>query len=136
VLEALREDKSVAQIASENQIQQWKKQALENFNQLFEEERQGVRAREAEQEQQLNELYAEIGRLSAQLSWLKKSLASNLSRAQRLAMLERDPPEVSLKVQAELLGISYSSLFYQPSFDPFSTLKSLIHLIGPVGSRL
>ena len=77
VLEALREDKSVAQIASENrihpnQIHKWKKQALENFIQLFEEDRQGARAREAEHDKELNELYAEIGRLSAQLSWLKK----------------------------------------------------------------
>jgi len=120
VLEALREDKSVAQIASENhihptQIQKWKKQALENFNQLFEEDRQGARAREADQEKELNELYAEIGRLSAQLSWLKKNLASNLSRGERLVMLEKDHPELSLKVQAELLGISYSSLFYKPA---------------------
>ena len=29
-------------------------------------------------------------------------------------MLDKDHPELSLKVQAELLGISYSSLFYQP----------------------
>jgi putative transposase len=29
-------------------------------------------------------------------------------------MLEKDHPELSLKVQAELLGISYSSLFYRP----------------------
>jgi putative transposase len=29
-------------------------------------------------------------------------------------MLEKDHPEISLKVQAELLGISYSSLFYKP----------------------
>lgn len=29
-------------------------------------------------------------------------------------MLEKDHPELPLKVQAELLGISYSSLFYQP----------------------
>jgi putative transposase len=77
VLEALREDKSVTQIASENQIHpnqihKWKKQALENLSQLFEEDRQGLRARETEHERQLNELYAEIGRLSAQLSWLKK----------------------------------------------------------------
>ena len=119
VLEALREDKSVAQIASENhihpnRIHKWKKQALENFSQLFEEDHQGLRAREAEHERALNELYAEIGRLSAQLSWLKKNLASNLSRAERLAMLEKDHPELPLKVQAELLGISYSSLFYQP----------------------
>lgn len=77
VLEALKDEKSVAQIAAENsvhpnQIHHWKKQALENFNQLFEDERQGEKAREAEHEKQLNDLYAEIGRLSAQLSWLKK----------------------------------------------------------------
>jgi putative transposase len=29
-------------------------------------------------------------------------------------MLEQDHPELSLKIQAELLGISYASLFYQP----------------------
>jgi putative transposase len=36
-----------------------------------------------------------------------------MSRAERLVMLENDHPEISLKVQAELLGISYSSLFYK-----------------------
>ena len=77
VLEALRDEKSVAQIASENhihpnQIHKWKKQALENFNQLFAEDRQGAQVQEAAHERELNELYAEIGRLSAQLSWLKK----------------------------------------------------------------
>jgi putative transposase len=77
VLEALKEEKTIAQIAAENsvhpnQIHQWKKQALENFQQLFENDRAGEKAREVEHEQQLNELYAEIGRLSAHLSWLKK----------------------------------------------------------------
>jgi putative transposase len=77
VLEALKEDKALSQIAAEhqlhpNQIHQWKKQALENFPQLFEDERQSEKMRQAEHEKQLHELYAEIGRLSAQLSWLKK----------------------------------------------------------------
>jgi len=77
VLEVLKEEKSVAQIAAENgvhpnQIHKWKKQALANFSQLFEDERQGEKIQEAAHEKQLNELYAEIGRLSAQLSWLKK----------------------------------------------------------------
>ena len=77
VLEAIREEKSVAEIAAENslhpnQIHKWKKQALEDFAQLFEGDRKGERIREAEHEKQINELYAEIGRLSAQLSWLKK----------------------------------------------------------------
>ena len=67
VLEALRDEKSVAQIASENhihpnQIHKWKKQALENFNQLFAEDRQGAQIQEAAHERELNELYAEIGR--------------------------------------------------------------------------
>ena len=82
VLEILREDKTIAQIASEsnihpNQLHRWKKQALENFSQLFEEDRKGEKAREAEHERQLNQLYAEIGRLSAQLSWLKKKSGLN-----------------------------------------------------------
>jgi putative transposase len=77
ILEVIREDKSIAEIAAENgihpnQIYKWKKRALEDFAQLFEEDRKGEREREAEHERQLNELYAEIGRLSAQLSWLKK----------------------------------------------------------------
>jgi transposase len=77
VLEAICEEKSVAQLAAENsihpnQIHKWKKQALEDFAQLFEEDRKGERAREVEHEKQVNELYAEIGRLTAQLSWLKK----------------------------------------------------------------
>ena len=77
VLEAIQEDKSVAQIASENsihpnQIHKWKKQALEDFAQLFEDDRKSERVREVEHEKQINELYAQIGRLSAQLSWLKK----------------------------------------------------------------
>lgn len=76
-LEALREDKTVAQIASENnihpnQIHKWKKQALASFADLFEDDRKGERAKEAEHEKEVNDLYAEIGRLSAQLSWLKK----------------------------------------------------------------
>lgn len=109
----------MAQIAAENsihpnQIHKWKKQALEDFAQLFEDDRKGERVREAEHEKQLNELYAEIGRLSAQLSWLKKNLASTLSRAERLEMFETDHPDIPLKMQAELLGISYASLLYEP----------------------
>jgi transposase len=77
VLEVLKEEKSIAEIAAENgvhpnQIHKWKKQALANFSQLFEDEHQSEKARETEHEKQLNDLYAELGRLSAQLSWLKK----------------------------------------------------------------
>ena len=78
-LEALREDKTVAQIASENgvhptQIHKWKKQAQENFQQLFEDDRKGEKALAAVHENQVNELYSEIGKLSTELNWLKKKI--------------------------------------------------------------
>lgn len=36
------------------------------------------------------------------------------SRAERLKMLDEKPVELSLKAQAELLSVSYASLFYRP----------------------
>jgi transposase len=76
-LEVLKEEKTVNQIASEygvhpNVLYRWKKQALENLPKLFEDEAKGERDRQAEHERQVNELYSEIGRLTTQLSWLKK----------------------------------------------------------------
>jgi putative transposase len=41
-------------------------------------------------------------------------LASSLTRDERLALLERDNSEFALATQADLLGISRSSLYYQP----------------------
>ena len=77
VLEILKEERSIAQIASEygihsNQLYRWKAQALENLASSFEDERRGEKALQAEHERQVKELYAEIGKLSTQLSWLKK----------------------------------------------------------------
>ena len=75
-----------------------------------------------EHEQKVTELYAEIGRLTTQVNWLKKNLVCNLSRAERLALVERDAPgapaELPLRVQAELLSLSRSSLYYQPALPP------------------
>jgi putative transposase len=77
VLEILKEERSVAQIASEygihpNQLYRWKAQAMEGLPQLFEDDRKTEKALRAAHEQELNELYAEIGRLTTQLNWLKK----------------------------------------------------------------
>ena len=76
-LEILKEEKTVNQIASEygvhpNVLYRWKKQALENFPQLFEDENKSQRQRQSEHQRQLDELYSEIGRLTTQLNWLKK----------------------------------------------------------------
>jgi len=83
VLEALKEEKAIAQIASENsvhpnQIYKWKKQALENFQELFEDDRKGEKAQAVVHDKQVNELYSEIGKLSTQLNWLKKKSGLNV----------------------------------------------------------
>jgi putative transposase len=48
------------------------------------------------------------------VNWLKKNLATTLSRSERLALVERDESAVALSVQAELLRLSRASFYYQP----------------------
>jgi putative transposase len=58
-------------------------------------------------------LYAEIGRLTTELTWLKKKLAS-LPRAEWVALLEREQPALPLTTQAALLDLNRSGLYYVP----------------------
>jgi putative transposase len=76
VLELLKEEKPLTQIAFEQrihptQLRDWKKQALEGLPNLFADSSEAVRAT-AQLEHQQDELYAEIGRLTTQVGWLKK----------------------------------------------------------------
>lgn len=77
VLEILKEEKTVAQIASTNgvhpnQLYRWKGQVLEGLPGLFTNENKAEREKQVAQEQQIQDLYAEIGHLTTQLNWLKK----------------------------------------------------------------
>ena len=76
VQELLKEEKTLAQIASEyevhpTQLKNWRVIALEGMPSLFEKQDSTVELRAA-YEQQLTDLYAEIGKLTTQVSWLKK----------------------------------------------------------------
>ena len=76
VTQALKEEKPITQIASENnihpnQISAWKATALHGMPTLFERESKAQSSQAAHQ-QQLEELYAQIGRLTTQVAWLKK----------------------------------------------------------------
>ena len=73
-LEALKEQKTLSQLASEyevhpTQITQWKKQLLEGGDSLFGQQR--VREQH-EQSAREAELFEQIGRLKMELEWLKK----------------------------------------------------------------
>ena len=105
-VEILKEEKTINQIASEfgvhpNVLYRLKKQTLENLPKIFEDENKSERDRQAEH--QINELYSEIGRLTTQLNWLKKNLAT-VSRAERLAMLEPHSLELSLEAPGGQFG--------------------------------
>ena len=76
VQELLKEEKTVSQLASETgihptQLKEWKKVVVTRLPELFSRNDQALdEARN--HEQKVNELYAEIGRLTTQLNWLKK----------------------------------------------------------------
>ena len=77
VQELLKEEKTIAQIAAQhgihpNQLSKWKAIALKGLPDLFSDEQKAVKAVKQSYEGQVNELYAEIGRLTTQLAWLKK----------------------------------------------------------------
>ena len=76
VQELLKEDKTIAQIAAEyevhpTQLNKWKSTALAGLPGLFE-EKDSLAALKASHEEHLTKLYAEIGRLTTQVAWLKK----------------------------------------------------------------
>ncbi len=78
VQELLKEEKTLAQIASEyevhlTQLKNWRAIALEGLPGLFERQDSTTELRRAHEEQ-LTELYAEIGKLTTQVAWLKKKL--------------------------------------------------------------
>lgn len=81
VKELLKEEKTINQLAAElgvhpTQLKGWKKIALQGLPELF--SREGKAGEQAKvHEQQVNELYNEIGRLTTQVSWLKKKSGLN-----------------------------------------------------------
>lgn len=79
VLEVLRQEKTLSQIASENELhpqllQTWKQTFLTAAAQVFEQQK-GV---EKSTTDETAPLYEQIGRLQMELTWLKKKLPSNL----------------------------------------------------------
>jgi putative transposase len=73
-LEAVKGLKTINEITSESgvhptQIQQWKKQLLEELPQIFS---RGRQRQEKEQEDLTAQLYQQIGQLKVELDWMKK----------------------------------------------------------------
>ncbi|OPX83611.1 MAG: Transposase [Pelotomaculum sp. PtaB.Bin104] len=76
VLELLKEEKTIAQISSETsvhptQLKKWKATAISKLPNIFSDDRKTAN-KAAQDEKKINDLYAQIGRLTTQLTWLKK----------------------------------------------------------------
>ena len=91
VREILREQKTMSEIASEYgihpvQLSQWKKAALDNLAAVFVDERK-VTKQQRLQEQEIDRLYARVGKLSTQLEWIKKNVHDSVESQARMKML-------------------------------------------------
>src|SRR5438477_11295793 len=86
VREILRETRSISQIAAQygihpNQLYLWRDQARAGLPGLFTDQAARTLAeQQAAHAAQLETLYAEIGRLTTELTWLKKKYASYQGR--------------------------------------------------------
>ncbi len=80
IRELLKEDKSVSQLAAEygvppKRLYQWRSIALDGLPRLFSDQTAKEQAaKDQAHAEQLEQLYAEIGKLTTQLAWLKKKV--------------------------------------------------------------
>lgn len=77
VLEALRGERTINEIASENNIHpnmlsKWKRDVEKNMSVLFQDNTAKERKALREQEAEMDKLYTHIGKLTTQNEWLKK----------------------------------------------------------------
>jgi len=76
ILEVLREEQTLSQIAGKyeihpNQLTRWRKGVIEGLPVLLEDRRK-KESEDKETRELVQELYAQIGELTAKLNWLKK----------------------------------------------------------------
>ena len=86
VLEILKEEKTLSEIASQyevhpNQLTKWRKEAVNGLTKVLEDGRKKSDHEKEAMEKKTQELYAEIGKLTTQLNWLKKKSGIKLEEA-------------------------------------------------------
>ncbi len=79
-LTAIKGENTIAKISSDYQVHPtqiglWKKQALDNFSELFKDNRKKEKQEKIDHQEQLDNLYKVIGQRDIELDWLKKKLS-------------------------------------------------------------
>jgi len=120
VLEVLKEEQTLAQIASKYQItaktiQNWKKQFLNNVSIAMEPARavSDYKAELEAKEKELNEAYKKLGKVTVERDWAVGKLMS-LDSSNKKSLVGSELKKISIARQCELLKLSRSSIYYKP----------------------
>ena len=124
-LEAVRETKTIAEIAQKHQlhptqINLWKKQLLDGAEDVFQDGR-SKESKAVSDEPDSAELYEQIGRLKMQLEWLKKKSPKTVSEAR--SWIDYDCAAISVREQCRLLGFQRSGIYYEPQPESAENLR-------------
>jgi len=117
VLELLKEDQTIGQLASKYQIttksiQNWKKQFLDNAAIAMEPAKavSEYKAQLANKEQEIGELHKALGKATIKAEWAEGKLKSlDYKRKKQLIKSELN---ISIQDQCDALGVSRSSFYY------------------------
>ena len=123
VLEVIKNDKTLAEIALENNvtpknIQNWKKIFLENASTAMEPEK-AVKAYKAETvklQKTIDDYAKTVGQLTLEKGWLEGKLKS-LDLPTKKSMVESELKNISLVKQCEMLGLCRSNHYYVPAIN-------------------
>nr|WP_306263363.1 IS3 family transposase [Pararhizobium sp. IMCC3301] len=141
-LAALKGDRTMSELASQfdlhpNQIKQWKDHLLDGVMEVFDDRSNAHKAPEID----VKSLHAKIGQLTLENGFFRRSARQGRSSAERKEMTDRNH-KLSLTRQADLLGISRGSLYYEPrpaSGSQLSLMRRIdeLHMAYPfAGSRM
>ena len=139
VLELLKEDQTINQLATKYQItaksiQNWKKQFLENASLAFEPAKavQEFKDEIKSKDEEIAELQKQLGKSVVEKEWLAKKLESSVSLNKRKTLVE-DELELNITIQCRLLSISRTAHYYKPV--PMSTQDvAIMHAIDEIAT--
>ena len=119
VLEVLKEEQTLSQIASKYQIttktiQNWKKQFLDNVAIAMEPARavSDYKAELEAKEQEIEQLHKALGKATIKAEWAEEKLKS-LDYKTKKALIKSEL-NISIQDQCDILGISRSGIYYKP----------------------
>ena len=139
VLELLKEEETIAQIATKykiasQSITKWKKQFLENASLAFEPARavQEFKDEIKSKDEEIAELQKQLGKSVVEKEWLVKKLESSVSLNKRKTLVENEL-ELSKTLQCKLLHISRATHYYKPVPISEQNLK-IMHTIDEIAT--